>query len=93
MTNGKKDFSTQITNSNNLLMMCDHVFYQMKVGFPVYTAQLLPVFKEDSGRVVLCDICVEKSRGGNWQQVPVSRICEHCFAQTAFEIRQQRKVN
>ena len=83
----------QADASNKLLMMCEHVFNEIKVGFPVYTAQLPPVFKEDSGRVVLCDICVEKSRGGNWQQVPVSRICEHCFVQTAFEMRQQRKVN
>mgnify|MGYP001585781837 FL=1 len=83
----------QLTDSNKLMVVCGHALEQIKVGFPVHTMRVPPAFREDSGKVVLCDLCFEKGQGGNWQQISASSICEHCFAQTAIEMKQQRKVN
>lgn len=90
MTNG---INVPTTNSSKLLIMCDHAFSEIKIGFPVHTLAMAPLGTNDSGRVVLCDLCFEKSKGGNWEQIPAGSICEHCFVEQEKIMKGQRKVN
>ena len=73
--------------------MCDHVFNEMKVGFPVHT--LLPPLTapNDSGKVVLCDFCFEMGKKNEWEKISAGTICEHCFIEESAKMKMQRKVN
>ena len=79
--------------SSKLLIMCDHALTEIKIGFSVHTLNVSPLTPKDSGKMILCDLCFEKSKSGNWQQISASSICEHCFIEQEKIMKKQRKVN
>ena len=82
-----------IPNTDKLMVVCGHALEQIKVGFPVHTIQTPPVSKEDSGKIVLCELCFELGERKDWQKIPAGTICGHCFIEQLKEMMKQRNVN